>query len=381
MTELNIISDVCFGENSLDALMRYDKKNIVIFTDPFLTKTKKVSLVCKKLVGNNVFVYDNILPDPSIEQVRDCYAFACENSVDVIIAFGGGSAIDTAKAVIMVFDQASPEKCIELVAIPTTSGTGSEATFFSVISDTENGVKYPIVDAKMAPALAILDAEFTKTMPGNVTANTGMDVITHILEAYVSTSASVISDAFAEKGVVLAFDALQKAYDDGNDMKAREDMLMSSYLAGLAFNNAGLGINHSIAHGLGANFHLSHGLANAMLLPHVIAFNSSLDVPFGMDKSVAAGRYAIVAQKIGLNPVGTRMSVLNLIKKIYSMLTYMKMPRTLAEAGIKREDFEKAKPLIVKSTLEDACTPTNPRKPSEKDIEKILDLLYFGVNW
>lgn len=380
MTELKIMSDVCFGENSLDALARYKNRNIIIFTDPFLAENGMVNAVLEKLDGNNCHVYSKIAPDPSIGQVGACYKFAQEHNADLFVAFGGGSAIDTAKAVIYVdCDMNSGVKRIDLVAIPTTAGTGSEVTDFSVISDTENGVKYPIVDKKMAPDLAILCAEFTVSVPPKVTASTGMDVITHLLEAYVSTAANVITDSVAEKGLVLAFDNLYKAYKDGADIVARENMLMASYLAGVAFNNAGLGITHSIAHGLGANFHISHGLANAMVLPHVIAFNSCLDVPFGMDKSVAAQRYAEVYTKIGYNSLGVRLSVMNMIKKINEMLRQMKVPTTLVECGVTREAFEKAKPIIIKSALADICTTCNPRVPVAKDIENILDRLYSGV--
>lgn len=380
MTELKIMSDVCFGENSLDALSRYKNRNIVIYTDPFLAENGMVNAVLEKLDGNSCHVYSKIAPDPSIEQVGECYKFAQEHNADVFVAFGGGSAIDTAKAVIYVdCDMNSGIKRIDLVAIPTTAGTGSEVTDFSVISDVENGVKYPIVDKKMAPDLAILCAEFTKSVPPKVTAATGMDVITHILEAYVSVSANIITDAVAEKGMVLAFENLFKAYKDGSDILARENMLMASYLAGVAFNNAGLGITHSIAHGLGANFHISHGLANAMVLPYVIAFNSCLDVPFGMDKSIAAQKYATAYTKIGYESMGTRLSVMGLIKKINEMLRLMKVPTSLSECGVSRENFEKAKPIIVKSALADVCTTCNPRVPEAKDIENILDRLYSGI--
>jgi len=379
MTELKIMSDVCFGENSLDALSRYKNKNIVIFTDPFLAENGMVNAVLENLDGNNCHIYSAIAPDPSIEQVGNCYKFAKEHNADVFVAFGGGSAIDTAKAVLYVDADVNGCKKIELVAIPTTAGTGSEVTDFSVISDRENGVKYPIVDKVMAPDLAILCAEFTVSVPPKVTAATGMDVITHLLEAYVATDANIITDAVAEKGLVLAFDNLYKAYKDGTDIVARENMLMASYLAGVAFNNAGLGITHSIAHGLGANFHISHGLANAMVLPYVIAFNSFLDVPFGMDKSEAAHKYAEAYKKIGYESMGTRLSVMNLIKKINEMLRIMKVPSSLSECGVSRSDFEKAKPIIVKSALADVCTANNPRVPVEKDIENILDHLFSGM--
>ncbi|MBE7065822.1 MAG: iron-containing alcohol dehydrogenase [Ruminococcaceae bacterium] len=379
MTELKIMSDVCFGENSLEALSRYKNRNIVIYTDPFLAESGMVNAVLEKLDGNSCHIYTKIAPDPSIEQVGECYKFAKEHNADLFIAFGGGSAIDTAKAVLYVDADVSGGKNIELVAIPTTAGTGSEVTDFSVISDTENGVKYPIVDKKMAPDLAILCAEFTVSVPPKVTAATGMDVITHLLEAYVSNSANIITDSVAEKGLALAFDNIYKAYKEGTDIAARDNMLMASYLAGVAFNNAGLGITHSIAHGLGANFHISHGLANAMVLPHVIAFNSCLDVPFGMDKSVAAQKYATAYSKIGCEDMGTRLSVMGLIKKINEMLRLMKVPVSLSECGVSREAFEQAKPIIVKSALADVCTTYNPRVPEAKNIENILDRLYNGM--
>ena len=379
MTELSLTSRVCFGKDAVAALSEFKGNNVVIVTDPFFAKTKKTDVLIERMPGSDVAVYSDIAPDPTIDQVRETFKFVKKHNADVIVAFGGGSAIDTAKAVILVARE-DPDftQKLKLVAIPTTSGTGSEVTSFTVISDPETCRKYPLVDDDILPSLAVLDYTFTMTVPPSVTAATGMDVLTHAIEAYVSVNANHISDAFAEKAVSLIYEYLYKAYKDGNNEAAREGMQAASYLAGISFNTAGLGITHSIAHALGANFHIPHGLANAMVLSHVIEYNACMDIAFGADKCVAAKRYAKIAELLGLGRVGTRLACQKLAQEMRVALDLMKIPKTLVQAGVKPEQYKACRQAMIDSALADVCTATNPRQPTAEDIGKILDKLYGG---
>lgn len=378
MTELNLKSRVCFGRDAISVLSELKDLNVAIVTDPFLRQSGKAELLEKKMPYCNVSVYSDISADPSIEQVRACYQFIKAHSSDVVIAFGGGSAIDTAKAVLLVSRGESRNKPLRLVSIPTTSGTGSEVTNFTVITDKDTGRKYPLVDDAILPELAVLDYTLTMTVPPAITADTGVDVITHALEAYVSSKANIVSDSFSEKALSLAFGNIYTAYSDGNNEAAREGMQMASYLAGMSFNCVGLGITHSIAHAVGAQFHIPHGRANAIILPHVIAFNAYLDVPFGADKAAAAAKYAAAAKRIGLPNAGVRLSVQYLVREIEELLRKLQIPSGLLQLGISRENFKEHRSKIIESALADICTETNPRRPDAGDIGRILDRVLDG---
>lgn len=378
MTELNLKSRVCFGADALSVLSELKHLGVTILTDPFFKSSGKTELLEKKMPLCNISVYTDIVPDPAIEQVADCYRFVKAHGSKVLIAFGGGSAIDTAKAVVLTAEKVEGPGALRLIAIPTTSGTGSEVTNFTVIKDNANGAKYPLVDDCMLPELAILDYTLTMSVPPAITADTGMDVITHAFEAYASKKATLVSDALAEKALTLAFSNLLETYLHGDSAQARENMQMASYLAGLSFTQAGLGITHSIAHAIGAQFHIPHGRANAMILPHVIAFNAYLDVTFGADKSETAKRYAAIAQKIGLERAGVRLSVQYLIREINALLQKMQIPKTLLQAGVKREDYKEQRSKIIDLVLADVCTETNPRQPGAGDIGRILDAVFDG---
>ena len=265
---------------------------------------------------------------------------------------------------------------ISLVAIPTTSGTGSEVTSFAVITDRQKGVKYPLVDDDLLPDYAIMDPSLVVSAPPRITADTGFDVITHALEAYISTNANDYSDALAEKALELAFAYLPKAYTDGQDIEAREKMHTASCLAGMAFNAVSLGINHGIAHQLGARFHIPHGRANAMLLPHVVRYNADLCANFGAKTETKASlRIAHVARRIGLSGDDTNALVLALVRHLNYMLKMTETPMTLKDAGVTKEAYEEVKPLMIEAALKDACTATNPRPVTAEDVDAILSNL------
>ena len=373
MNKFKIKTEVRFGENAIDTLLMFKGLNAAVITDSFMNESGAVKMVVDKLSGcKKVDVFDKVIPDPPIKLVTDGLRFLKENDTDVVVALGGGSSIDAAKAMVLMTERVTG-KDLTLVAIPTTSGTGSEVTQFSVITDEEKEIKYPLHDEGLLPNLAILVPELVTTVPQSVTADTGFDVITHAMEAYVSTLANDASDALSEKALRIAFEYLPIAYKDGKNIKAREKMHSASCLAGMAFNEVGLGINHGIAHALGAKFHIPHGRANAMLLPHVVKFNADLDNNFGAEEySEAAKRIAEVGRIIKLPHNTKKIAILSLIDEIKYMQKRMKIPATLKDAGIEKAEYEAEKESIIQSALNDTCTKTNPRQVTKQDVEKIL---------
>lgn len=373
MKSFNVKTSIFFGEGSLNRLKTLGNKKIFIVTDPFMVKSGTINKITENLTSSKITIFSDIVPDPPIELVVKGIEEISKVEPDVLIALGGGSAIDAAKAIMDFTKKIVNLEDIEFIAIPTTSGTGSEVTSFSVITDKQKGVKYPLVSEDLLPDTAILDPELVKTVPDFITADTGMDVITHALEAYVSTAATDFTDALAEKALVLSFKYLLEAYKDGNNMEAREKMHNASCLAGIAFNSASLGINHSIAHVLGGKFHVPHGRTNSILLPHVIEYNADI-VGYDSKKfSLAAKKYYNIAKLLGIPANNIRMGVKNLIFEIKNLQKSMKLPTTLRECNVDLDELAKQRDDIAVKALEDACTKTNPRKPSKDDIIRIVE--------
>jgi len=373
MQRFKLKTDIYFGDNALDILKTVKAKTAVVFTDAFLVDNGTADRI-KRLLSSceNVLIYSKVKPDPPIELVADALTFLTECDADVVVAVGGGSPIDAAKSTIHVARSAMNKK-IRLIAVPTTSGTGSEVTEFAVITDTQRDVKIPLSDEELLPEMAILSSELTASVPPSVTADTGFDVLTHALEAYISTNANEFSDALAEKSVELFAEYMLAAYKDGHDLVAREKMHTASCLAGIAFNEVGLGVNHSIAHALGANFHIPHGRANALLLPHVIRFNTELDIKFCVKNACpTADKLEGLARRLGYPANSPDIGVRNMIHKIKEFQNWLNIPTTLGEAGVKRADYEAVKEHIIESALSDKCTATNPRKIDRAAIEEIL---------
>ncbi len=382
MKHFDIKTQIYFGENSLDRLADIPYRNALLVADKFVVSSGLIHLLTVRLqqAGVSWQVFDDVVPDPPLEKIGLGARAVLQQRPDVLIAVGGGSAIDSAKAIREVSLQMEPSYARPaLIAIPTTSGTGTEVTSFSVVSDPENQRKIPLVSDSMLPDEAILDAELVKSVPPSVTADTGMDVFTHALESYVSTNNTEFSAALAEKAIEIVGSFLLRSYLDNNDTHARQKMHVASCLAGLAFNTASLGLNHGMAHQLGSRFHIPHGRANAMLLPHIIEYNSDIS-KYSRSKAdypKHVRKYATVARTLGLQNFNTVTTVRALSNWTQFMMKEMDMPLSISETGLctKEEYFEQI-PAMVRAALEDACTATNPRTPTAEDVTRLYAELW-----
>ena len=379
-----------------------------IVTDESMVKLGYVDKILYHLRKREKYVHSEIFSDvesdPSFATIKKGVAAMNEFKPDVIIALGGGSSIDAAKGMWLFYEY--PDADVEgmklkfmdirkrtykfpklgikskMVAIPTTSGTGSEVTSFAVISDKEKNMKYPLADYELTPDVAIIDPDLVMTLPKSITADTGMDVLTHAIEAYVSNMASDYTDGLSEKAVELVFNNLKEAYDHGDNKEAREKMHNASTIAGMAFTNAFLGLNHSIAHKLGAEFHIAHGKANAIILPYVIKYNSTKPTKFvsfpKYEYFIADIKYANLAKRLGLPCSTTEEAVNSLIKAIQKLNEDLNEPKSLQEAGINEQEFLAKVDELADKAFSDQCTSANPRVPLIPEIKQILIDSYYG---
>ena len=379
-----------------------------IVTDRGMVKLGYVDKILYHLRNRQHYVHSEIFSEVESDPYTYIYLKGVEAmknfKPDVIIALGGGSPIDAAKGMWLFYEhpEADPEglklkfmdirkrtykfpklgeKC-QMVAIPTTSGTGSEVTSFAVITDKEKNKKYPLADYELTPDVAIVDPDLVMSLPKSVTADTGMDVLTHALEAYVSNMASDYTDGLAEKAVELVFQYLEQAYDDGTNKLAREKMHNASTIAGMAFTNAFLGVNHSIAHKIGAEFHLPHGRINAILLPYVVRYNSTKPTKFvsfpKYEYFIADQKYYEMAKKVGLKAKTVEEGISSLIEKIKEMNEHMNIPKSFKDAGIDEQEFLSKVDMLADRAFEDQCTTANPRVPLVSEIKQILLDSYYG---
>lgn len=381
-----------------------------IVTDQSMVKLGYVDKIIYQLEKNSNHIhfeiFSDVEPDPSFDTIDRGVEAMGQFTPDVIIALGGGSAIDAAKGMWLFYEHPDVDKeglklkfldirkrtykypklglKAKFVAIPTTSGTGSEVTSFAVITDKNNNVKYPFADYELTPDVAIIDPDLVLTLPKVLTADTGMDVLTHAIEAYVSNMASDYTDGLAEKAGELIHNYLLRAYDNGSDKEAREKVHNASCIAGMAFTNAFLGINHSLAHKLGGEFHIAHGRCNAILLPYVIKYNASKPTKFvsfpKYEYYIANEKYANFAKKIGLSIESTEDGVEKLINMVNTMNKKLGIPKSFKEYGIDEETYMSKLDILANHAFEDQCTTSNPRLPLVRELKKILIDAYYGIN-
>ena len=377
MYKISYKTELHVGKGALQQLSHYKNEHILVVADPFLKTSGTLDAILANFDdSNDIVVFTDIVPDPPIETVVAGIKSAGDKPISIVLSIGGGSAIDASKAMYYFAKKQGAFSEAILIAIPTTSGTGSEVTSFSVITDAERGTKYPLVTKEILPDVAILDADLVLSLPGNITADTGMDVLTHAIEAYVSTKATDFSDALAEKAIKLVFEYLPKAYKNGQDVEAREKMHAASTLAGMAFNTASLGINHSLAHAAGAKFHVPHGRLNSILMPHVIQYNAGIEFNNrnrqATDKTVAS-RSQDIAKLLGYSASSPVSGVRQLVEAIKKLQRKLEMPTSLREYGVKADAFAQYKVEISEAALHDGCTPTNPRVPTAEELLKVLE--------
>ena len=409
MQWFKIPEKIYFEAGSISYLEKMpDIQKAFIVTDEGMVKLGYVDKILYHLRKRQQYVHSEIFSDvesdPSFDTIKKGVKMMEAFKPDVIIAIGGGSPIDAAKGMWLFYEHPDAdieglklkfmdirkrtykfpklgEKC-KMVAIPTTSGTGSEVTSFAVITDKKLNKKYPLADYELTPDVAIVDPDLVMSLPKSVTADTGMDVLTHALEAYVSNMASDFTDGLAEKAVQLVLENLENAYNDGSNKQAREKMHNSSTIAGMAFTNAFLGVNHSIAHKIGAEFHLPHGRINAILLPYVIRYNSSKPSKFvsfpKYEYFIADKKYATIAKKAGLKADTVEEGINSLIERIKELNNNLNIPKSFKEAGISEDEFLSKVDMLADRAFEDQCTTANPRVPLVNEIKQIMLDSYYG---
>lgn len=374
-----------FGKNALEYLKDLDGKKAVIVTDPGVEKlgfADKVATFLKD-AGIESTLFDGVEADPSTEVVERGTKLLRDFQPDWIIALGGGSSMDTAKAMWVFYER--PDLAIEdlkapirvlglrnkarLVTIPTTAGTGADSTWAMVITDSKTQRKMELASDEVIADVAILDPELTYKLPKQITADTGMDALVHAFEGYTNLWKNDFCDGMAIWAIKLIFEYLSRAYSEGEkDKIAREKMINAATMAGLSFGNSQAGFCHSMGHSLGALFHIPHGRAVAIALPYIVQFNSK-EIP---------ELYAEIAKAIAIPEFSRDVMIKKLIEKIRSLMKELNEPLSIKELGIKREDFEKNLAGLVEKAMKDSCTPANPRGVSKEECKKLYECAYEG---
>ncbi|MFL0268746.1 iron-containing alcohol dehydrogenase [Candidatus Clostridium radicumherbarum] len=387
MARFTLPRDLYYGKGCLEVLKTLSGKKAIVVVGGGSMKRfgfldKAVGYL--KEAGMEVKLFENVEPDPSVETVMRGAEVMREFEPDWIVSMGGGSPIDAAKAMWIFYeypDTKFEDICkpfslptlrqkAKFLAIPSTSGTATEVTAFSVITDYAKGIKYPLADFNITPDVAVVDPDLAETMPAKLTAYTGMDALTHAIEAYVSTCYGPFTDPLALKAINMVFDYLPDSYK--GDMGAREQMHYAQCLAGMAFSNALLGIVHSMAHKTGAAFstgHIPHGCANAIYLPYVIKYNAKN----------GTSRYADIAKSVGLTGATDEELTAKLCEKIDEYNVKLNIPKTLKEFGINEAEFNEKVAKIAELAVGDACTGSNPRPITPAEMEKLLKCTYYGT--
>ena len=358
----SVKTKVEIGEENLDFLKNLKNNRILFVCDPFVVKSRMIEKFTSIVnPSSQIRIYDKIKPDPSVEIVEEIKADLMKFRANYVIAIGGGSCIDAAKASIYNYYRSNGPK-LNFIVIPTTAGTGSELTNFAVI--TEGDSKKVLIDDLMLADYALLIPSLTRTVPNFISADTGMDVLTHALEAYISKNANSFTDILALKAIDLVFSSLKKVYDDGDRISLRKNMIEASAMAGIAFNNAGLGICHSLAHTIGGNFHISHGRLNAILLPYVLKHNAE-------NSEYARLKLNELAEKYGLS------SYVDIIDKVEELSSSMGIPSNLRSLGkIDENQYKNSLDKMAEAAMNDMCTPSNPAVVIKFDLRNLLSDAY-----
>lgn len=353
MTEFSCTTKLYAGPDALDALAQYPAQRVMVVTDSYFSKSGQALAVGKRVPGAEVLVFDKVTPDPPASLAAEGAAACRSFRPQLLVALGGGSPMDCAKAIRLAADLP-----MTFAAVPTTSGSGSEVTAFSIL--THDGVKHPLVDPSLRPDLAILDDSLLEALPPKLIADTGMDLLAHCLEALAATGRSAFTDALAIAAAETALSKLADSYH--GDRTVRGALHQAAAMAGMAFDNAGLGVCHALAHALGGAFHVPHGRLCAILLPQVLDFNAPAALP----------QYAALARRCGLSAPTERMALRNLTAAVVRLRGSLQVPGTLSQAGVEREALERARPAVVEAALADACCRTNPVPVTAQALERIL---------
>jgi alcohol dehydrogenase class IV len=371
---------IWYGIGSIKKLADFGCSKVCIVTDKDMVKFGLLDKITEVLdeAGVTYHVFDDVKPNPTTDIVEKGVAHMLTERPQALIALGGGSSIDTAKGIIYYtnnFKQIflDPQFVINphFIAIPTTAGTGSEVTDYAVLTDVETGTKIPLTESMMMPDTAILEPRLIESVPAGATAATGMDVLTHAIEAYVSTGNNPFSRCYASKATELVFKSLKACYDDGHDLESKASMQIASTMAGIAFNSAGLGMAHAIAHTVGAQYHMPHGMACAIALPYVISYN-------GIDDR-AEHLYERLLHAIGVHKDEGRTAAATLVRMVVTLMKSMKLPLCLDESRSDTSDYDQVRPTLIKKAMADATLKTNPVQPSAEDMGTMLDMVCHGV--
>ena len=354
MNQYKADTQIISGQGALNALKTFGARRLLVVTDPFFYENGIASQVAQKAQAQQVEYFSKVKPDPSVELAAEGTALVRSFQPDVLVALGGGSAMDCAKA--MLYFSGSDAK---FIAIPTTSGSGSEVTDFAIL--THNGVKHPLVDQRLRPDAAILDGDLLQKLPKGLIADSGFDVISHALEAFVGTNGGMITDALAKEAFATVFCLLPASY--GGDTTVRQKIHTAATMAGIAFNGAGLGLCHAMSHALGGAFHVPHGRLNAILLPAVISCNA-----------YAAGeKYQKIAAAAGIGGSAQTVAVRNLKNALARLRRELDMPGTLAEAGVSPVAVRSSSAALVQAVLADPCCATNPIPVEDFMVRRVLE--------
>lgn len=359
MQEFHCKTRVVFGPDGLDWLKTRSFRQLLLVTDPYFAQNGWAERIAGLVDVEQRLIWDQVKPDPSVELAAEGTALMREKKPDLLIALGGGSAMDTAKAMVYFAGEN-----VTFVAIPTTSGSGSEVTDFSIL--THGDVKHPLIHKRMQPDTALLIPELVQNLPPSLVADGGFDVLSHALESFVATKADPISRSLAADAFSVVFTQLSKSFR--GDTSVRGEIHLASTMAGMAFSQSGLGLCHALSHALGGVLHIPHGRLNAILLPHVVALNTE----------TAGNYYAQLARQAGLGGSSDLMAVRNLRNGLIRLRRELRLPATLKEAGVPPQKLRQHGEVVIAAALKDPCMATNPRPADTALLREILEAVRGG---